>query len=388
MFGTRTHRWRRLRWLVFSAVVVAGGIAGFMFAIYERFAAAPEAAAEPLIVTIGYGDIENAIAVPGSLELRQIVAARADIAGELIEVLARAGDAVAEGQVLARIDPEVPALGLRSAQLGHQMLLDRLRPLEQALQSAEQQLARLERLGQTDAPVGPELEAARAAYATARIDRDRFLLEIEQSATELGRAERLLRATEIRAPISGTVIALDKELGALVYPADTVMQVANLAALSLVAELTEADLAVLRQDVDVYFTTLGSGSRRWPGVLRQLAPQPADRPNGVVRYHARIDVDNSSRELYPGMTTQAFFVSSSADNVLTVPVGALTIDQADARRATVEIVSASGAIETREITIGARDRINAEVIAGLSQGDRVVAGIVEPPRDTSDRDLR
>ena len=75
--------------------------------------------------------------------------------------------------------------------------------------------------------------------------------------------------------------------------------------------------------MDVYFTTLGSGNRRWYGNLRQILPTPLVE-NNVVLYTALFDVDNSDNALLSDMTAQIFFVTASAKNVLKIPVGALT----------------------------------------------------------------
>jgi macrolide-specific efflux system membrane fusion protein len=104
------------------------------------------------------------------------------------------------------------------------------------------------------------------------------------------------------------------------------------------------------------------------------------------RYLVEFDVENPANELYPGQATQAFFVTSSAENVLTVPVGALTLEDAtgDTRRATVQAVRDNGRTETREVVVRTMDRVNAEVVSGLAAGDRVVAGTVLPPPVVTD----
>jgi macrolide-specific efflux system membrane fusion protein len=47
------------------------------------------------------------------------------------------------------------------------------------------------------------------------------------------------------------------------------------------------------------------------------------------------------------------------------------------RNATVQLVLADGTRETREVVVGATDRVNAEIISGLVEGDRVLAGVIE-----------
>ena len=102
-----------------------------------------------------------------------------------------------------------------------------------------------------------------------------------------------------------------------------ILRIADLTTMTVEAGVSEADVTKLRVGMDVYFTTLGGGGRRWNGNLRQILPTPVIT-NNVVLYTALFDVDNSDSTLYSNMTAQIFFVTSSARNVLKVPVGAIT----------------------------------------------------------------
>lgn len=53
------------------------------------------------------------------------------------------------------------------------------------------------------------------------------------------------------------------------------------------------------------------------------------------------------------------------------------------RQAKVKVMAEDGSIEEREITIGISNRVHAEVLSGLKEGDRVIAGVREPERRTT-----
>lgn len=300
------NRKRHHRWIALVAVVAGAG--GYLWLVQRSDNTGDDlqtAAAEPLIVTIGYGRIENAIPAAGSLRPREIISVKAPVSGELVEIYAEVGDVVEAGQPLALIDAD---------------------------------------------------------------------LEPED--------------VEVPALLSGTIVAADLKRGAILMTsqaAPTILQLADLATLTVETEVSEVDIAALEDGIGVYFTTLGTGDRRWYGDLRQVLLTPTTR-NGIVFYTTRFDVDNTEGKLYPGMTTQVYFITSFADDVLTVPVGALSFTDAAGgnRSATVEAVGADGSTETRRITVGAMDRINAEVVSGLAAGDRVVAGIILPQVEIED----
>jgi len=286
-------------WVILSVALIASGILVFSLGLITDYVQEQAAAPEPLIVTIGYGDIENAIPAPGTLGTGELVSVLANATGEIAEFHAALGDRVAEGQLLATIDPDV----------------------------------------------GPGL-------------------------------------SEVRAPIAGSVVEITQRVGAwfnVSQTAPTLMVIADLENLSVTAEVFDNEVARVDDAVAVYFTTLGSDDRRWYGTGMRVRPTPT-MDNGIARYAVQFNVDNEAGELFPGMMTQVYFVISSAENVLRVPLGALTLGDAngDTRSATVEVVRPNGGTERRDVVVRATDRVNAEVVSGLVEGDRVIAGTILP----------
>jgi macrolide-specific efflux system membrane fusion protein len=464
-FLVNRKRRRRRRLAIFFAVVIAVG-GGYYWMTQQ---AEPEAEDEALIVTIGYGDIENAIPAAGTLQPKEVVPIGARASGELVEILVEVGDFVEEGDIVARIDASEQELRVQSSQYSLENQRNQVEQRELEVRNAERDYERTLALFDAEASTEQEKEAAENRLLTARTSLANLRIQILQSETNLAQEAVQLGYTEIKAPLSGTIISLDQKEGATLnasQTAPTVMQIADLTTLTVETEISEADIQALQTGVDVYFTTLGSGDRRWTGKLRKIDPM-GTVSNNVVLFNGSFDVDNSDGELYPNMTTQVFFVTSSAQNVLSVPLGALTFtdspssgspvsggpagansedfaamreqfrqgggevtpemrarieqvrangggggfpgggggfpggggqrggSQASAgssagslnlassialnepRKATVELVLADGTRQEREVVVGAMDRVNAEVISGLKEGDRVVAGIVQ-----------
>jgi macrolide-specific efflux system membrane fusion protein len=473
---------RRNRRLIALLIIVAGGGGGYYWMTQQSTEVAEN---EDLIVTIEYGDIENAIPAAGTLQPKEVVPIGARASGELVEILVEVGDYVDEGQVVARIDAREQELRVRNSRLNLENQENQLAQRELDVRNSERDFERTQNLFAEDAATQQELESAESRLLQAQTSLRNLQISIEQSETSLEQEEVQLDYTEIKAPFAGTIISLDQKEGATLnasQTAPTVMQIADLRTLTVETEISEADIQALQTGVDVYFTTLGSGDRRWTGTLRKIDPMGTVQ-NNVVLFNGSFDVDNSDRELYPNMTTQVFFVTSSAKNVLTVPVGALTFTDSPAgarltgrqgpgednpemaamiqqfreggeitpemraqfeqmrasgnfpgggrggpggggfqrggggfpdggsfgdgdsqsqsssasvpnlaasialnepRNATVEVVLADGARETREVVVGAMDRVNAQVLSGLTQGERVIAGVIETAVEEDD----
>jgi macrolide-specific efflux system membrane fusion protein len=137
-----------------------------------------------------------------------------------------------------------------------------------------------------------------------------------------------------------------------------------------------------------YFTTLGNSERRWPGKVRQILPTP-QIVNDVVLYDVLIDVKNEGRQLMTSMTTQVFFIFGKAENALIIPAEALTRRAArednDKGKAYRVAVMAETGREQRVIHVGLQTRTQAEVVAGLAEGEKIAlnrpAGAANQPNN-------
>lgn len=206
--------------------------------------------------------------------------------------------------------------------------------------------------------------------------------QIRQTESSLKGDQADLDYTRIYAPMSGTVVQQLANQGQTLnanQTAPVVVQIADLSTMTVRTQVSEADISRLQPGMSAYFSTLGQPNRRWEGTLRQILPTP-EVINNVVLFNALFDVPNEDGQLLPQMSAQVFFVNESAENVLTVPVAALSKplrNEADATpvrgsRHEVQVLDAQGRPQLRTITVGTRNRVVAEVIEGLNEGDRVV----------------
>lgn len=405
-FPDTQKRRRRLLALILVIAVIGGGFYWANLPVEEI------AGEESLIVTVEYGDIENAIPAPGTLLPKEIVPIGARASGELVEIFVEVGDYVEQGQIVAQIDASEQELRVQSSELNLQNQRNQIAQRELEVRNAERDYARTLALFDAEASTEQEVENAEDRLLSARTSLENLRIQILQGETNLERDRVQLNYTQIKAPLSGTVITLDQKEGATLNAsrtAPTVMQIADLTTLTVETEISESDIQVLRTGVDVYFTTLAGGDRRWTGTLRKIDPV-GTVSNYIVLFNGSFDVDNSDGELYPNMTTEVYFVTSSVRNVLTVPLAALTFKNSwpvsaeswtsqtqhsngaglnlaetlalnERRSAAVEFVLPDGTTEFRQVVVGAIDLTNAEVISGLEAGDRVIANPVPIEED-------
>ncbi len=213
----------------------------------------------------------------------------------------------------------------------------------------------------------------------AKAQIDYLNAQIQQAQSELDKDKTNLNYTKIYAPMTGTIVSLDVKEGETVnanQTTPTIGRVADLNTMTAQAQVAEADISRLKEGMDVYFTTLGSNSRKWVGHVRQILPTP-ETENNVVLYSVLVDVDNKDRALMTGMTTQMYFVLGNAENALLIPVSALVkrdaqSDTKDGQAYLVKVPTSPENSEDRTIIVGLTDRTSAQVISGLSEGDKVL----------------
>ncbi|MFT3690953.1 efflux RND transporter periplasmic adaptor subunit [Paenirhodobacter sp.] len=373
---------RRLfrRLAVLAVIVVAGGVS-----VWLR----PGSGEALITEEVNRGDIETFVTAVGRLQPRAFVDVGAQASGQLRRLMVAVGDQVAVGQPLAELDPEVQNAKVAASRAE----LERLEAVleeQQALADFDAaQLARNGALARRNAVSDLRLEESRRDMRTSAARVAATRAQIRQMQSTLRADEAALAYTSIDAPMAGTVLSIDAREGQTLnanYSAPQIMRIADLNTMTVWTEVSEADVTRLWVGMDVVFTTLGHGVRRWQAKLRQILPAP-QKPDqtadsgavsgNVVLYAALFDVENEGGALRPEMTAQVSFVTASAKDVVLAPLSALK-DAAGEPFMTGDTafvaVAAAGGVERRQIRLGLRDRFTAEVVAGLKAGERIVTG--------------
>ncbi|WP_339857215.1 efflux RND transporter periplasmic adaptor subunit [Pseudohongiella acticola] len=376
---------------------------------------------QALLATVNIGSIENTIAAAGSLQPSDYVDVGAQVSGQLQRLYVEIGDIVSEGQLLAEIDARVQEARVEASRASIESLESQIASRQATLELARSNAKRQARLNTQNATSQLDYDNAMVALATAESNVIQLQKQIEQSRASLESEATELEFTRIYAPMAGTVVSIAMEEGRTLnasQSAPTILRIADLGTMTVEADISEADIGDIKPGMEVYFTTLGGGQRRWYGSVRQILPTPTIESN-VVLYTGLFDVENTDGSLLPEMTAQVFFITASARDVLTVPLGAITLLDAPRRRTPAErdsaasgdsppatenalprevmasimtaarergitprpalatVIDANGTEVQKQLMIGVSSRVSAEVLAGLEAGDQVVAGIIQ-----------
>jgi macrolide-specific efflux system membrane fusion protein len=407
----RPGRWPRSVRITLALAALALLVIGGYFAWQAWFAGDDD---EAVITAVAQrGNLEDTVTATGTLQPKEFVDVGTQVSGQLKRLHVEVGATVKAGQLLAEIDPSVYQAKVDGdrAQLLNQR--SQLAERQAQLALAEQQLRRQRNLAREDATTTDAVQSAEAAQKAALAQADSVRAQIQQTESTLRGDLANLSYTKIHAPIAGTVVSQAAKQGQTLnanQQAPIVMRIADLATMTVQAQVSEADVQKLRIGMDVYFTTLGGSNRRFYGKLRQIPPTP-NVVNNVVLYDALFDVDNPDRALMTQMTAQVFFVVASARNAVLVPVAALRPVPTEGRQrgtgerkrerksgertglsrgerasgadpraqfsnsaALVSVVGADGEVSDREVRVGVMNRVSAEIVSGLEAGEKVVVG--------------
>ena len=330
-------------------------------------------------VTVTRGTIEEVVTSQGKLEAKQYVDVGTQVSGQLKAIHVDIGDSVSKGQLLAEIDPRVYQAQVEAGEARLNSLRAQLNQQKAEAVLAEQNLKRNQNLIAVDAVSRQALQETESQAAVAKAQVDSIAAQIQETESNLKASRTNLSYTKIYAPIAGTVTTLPTKEGQTLnanQTAPTIMQIANLDVMTVRAQVAEADVNRLKENMPAYFTTLGDSERRWQGNVRQIQPSP-QIVNDVVLYDVLIDVKNEGRWLMTGMTTQVFFVLGKAENALIVPAEALTRrapreDNGKGKAYRVVVGTGEKGREQRVIRVGLQTRTQAEVTDGLEEGERIV----------------
>jgi HlyD family secretion protein len=371
---------RRRRWpyaLVALALVAAGSLA------YWR-ARAGEEAPKYRFATVERGDIEYVVSATGKLDPVTKVAVGTQVSGIISEILVDFNDEVKKGQVVARIDPTLLESAVRDARA------NLARNLAQQ-QQLENEYGRLERLFAAGLTSQTEYDTAKYSLEVGRET-------VRSSEIALARAQQNLSYATIYAPIAGTVIERNVDVGQTVAASFSAPQLfliaADLKKMQILATVDESDIGRIAEGQSVRFTVSAYPDRRFDGMVRQVRLQSTLVEN-VVNYTVVIDVENAERLLLPGMTATVDFHVETARDVLKVQNAALrfrpTADMlAEIRRsgaarpegrgsggggARLWILGADGKLSTVPVKTGLTDGQWTEIEGdGVEEGMEAIAG--------------
>lgn len=378
----------RRQWLAVAALLLLGAGA---FALWRPPTEAPRLLTAPARIA----DLEESVLASGTIEAFEQVSVGAQVSGQLKTLKVALGDDVEKGQLVAEIDSLTQQNTLKNAEAQLANVEAQKVAKQALLRQYELAFVRQQTMLAQDAGARSDFEAAEATLGTTRAELAALDAQIRQAAIAVDSARVNLGYTRIVSPIAGKVVAVVTKQGQTVnanQSAPTLIKVAQLDRVTIKAEISEADITRVKPGQGVRFTILGEPAQRYETTLRSIEPAPTSiasdsstssssgsstsgsstSSSTAIYYNGVFDVANPDHTLRISMTTEVNIVLGEARGALTIPATAL--EKAGDGRYRVRVLGRDQRVEPREVRIGMNNKIDAQVLDGLREGEQVVIG--------------
>lgn len=292
----------------------------------------------------------NQVKVSGNIEVTT-VGVGFKIAGHVDRRLVDEGESVKKGKNVAKMetaDLELDVANAKAQLLATQATLAQLkngsrpqdvsaaravvRSAEADRNNAAVEYQRMQQLFAKGAVAAQERDRSQTAYATAQARADQTmqqlslavegprLEEIDLAAARVEQAKQVLNLSQTRrsyaqitAPVDGVVLSKNIEAGEYVSPGTPVVTIGDLNQVWLKAYIAETDLGKVKLGQDVAVTTDTYPGKVYKGNIGFIASEAEFTPKSIqtaeervkLVYRIKITLDNTSRELKPGMPADA-----------------------------------------------------------------------------------
>lgn len=394
-----------MRWIG-AAIVVSGAVIGGVIGALNRGGGDKPAAI--VVAVADRGAVTLDVATTGTVEPATTRSLTFAVSGTVASVHVRAGNKVSKGQKLAVLDTTDAADTLTDARTALTEARDRLGDARTVAAKATASATTCARTGKTAEPaavagirapliepmavqppadpaaspapaIGGRMQAppigGRAATPCAtRGYPDTGSDQVLTAEQQVNRAERAvevaqqaLDGTAVTAPIAGTVVAVEGDVGDQIRSGSTFVSLADTYSMQVRADFPEADAGALTAG-QTATVSLADSDDVYAAEVVQV--DPAGTSDGtLVRYGVLLSFADSPADLLVGQSAQVKVRTGEVTDALRVPSTA--VHDVSGGSGTV-LVRAANRSEERVVTVGLRGDQYTEITGGLEQGDQVV----------------
>ncbi|HPD56260.1 MAG TPA: efflux RND transporter periplasmic adaptor subunit [Smithellaceae bacterium] len=350
------------------------------------------------LVSAQRGDFQVTIEEEGRTRLKQRFTVSAPTAGYMKRVDLKVGDAVKKGQHLVILEPlRSPSLDPRShaqaqlsvsaAQAALEAAIEKERAATSESEYAEKRLERMTNLFSKGYIAKDQFEqsetetkkarayklSAKAAVDMARADLERAKTNLQNFSVPKSIGKQSL--VYVNAPVNGSVFRLYRESEGAVNIGEPLMDIGNQKDLEIRAEVLSSDAVKIKKGTPVIFKRWGQ-EETLQGIVRVVEPAGFTKISslGVEEQRVLVIVDITTEQdkwqaLGDGYRLEAHFIIWEGKDILQVPTSALFRQG----NQWAVFVAERGKARRRTVEVGQRNGLAAQIISGLSEGEKVVA---------------
>lgn len=386
-------------------------------------------AARVVVEKVDTHTIVETVSAIGKIYPEVEVKISSDVSGEIIDIFFNEGDSVKQGQLLAKINPDLYESGLDQAQAGFQNAKSQqsssaanLARIKGALDLAQQTYDRQKGLYADKIISKAEMEQATNNLTAAKSEYKSFQQSliaqkytVKSAGARVDEARKNYNRTVIYAPMDGIISSKtsfkgERVVGTSQMAGTEMMRIADMNKMEVRVDVNENDIVRVKigdtaiVEVDAY------DGKKFKGVVTEIANSAksltgsalAVNTNDVANFIVKIRILPSSYEdliskkrpfpFRPGMSATVEIVTAVKSESLSIPSGAVALrakrDSSARNRVgkkkeeselnetgeqvEVVFVSSNGKVEKREVVTGIQDAEYVEIISGLKKGEKIV----------------
>ncbi|MCT7529378.1 efflux RND transporter periplasmic adaptor subunit [Aliarcobacter cryaerophilus] len=297
--------------------------------IYIFFPKSDSQKVEYITSKVNSGDLKVVVSASGNIKPTNSVEIGIEVSGTIKEIFVDFNDEVKVGQVLAKIDTTKLEAQVESSRAALAIAKANQKESEVALKNKKLLYDRTKKMFDNSGgkyPSQNEFDDAKFAYESAIAVLEASKSKVAQASSNLKNDLQNLEKASVKSSIDGIVLNKEVEIGqtlAATMQAPKLFTLAkDLTNMDLVVSIDEADVADIKDNLDVTFTVDAYSNKEFKGKIKQVRLNPITT-NGVVTYETVVSVDNSELLLKPGMTANAKIITKNIKDQILIPNSAL-----------------------------------------------------------------
>ena len=375
--------------------IIIGSLASVILAIvaYSFIKEDNSAVIEAKTIAAKKGDVTTMVTATGTVEPITQVEVGTQVSGVVEKIYVDYNSVVTEGQLIAELDKTNLRAALTQAQAAYDNAVSQ-RNYMRTIYDRQKTLYDNQVISKSD------FDDSQYNFETAKGTVTQRLSDLEKARTNLSYAD-------IYSPIDGVVLSRAIDEGQTVaasFSTPTLFTIAqDLREMQVEADVDEADIGGVKDGQRVTFTVDAYLGETFEGTVTQIRLDPTVTSN-VVTYTVVIKADNPDLKLKPGLTATISIYTLELKDVLTAEAKAinfkptppvmmayneqqnLSVDppkgqpgenkgqpkSEDENSSMVWVLGENGAISPKQVTLGASDGVNVQILSGIKEGDQLV----------------
>jgi HlyD family secretion protein len=375
-------------------------------------------AVEVRMETVQKRDLVASVTASGQVRPQTKVDVASDVAGKIIKLSVKEGQIVTAGQFLLQIDQAQP---LAAVERSTAVVASARSQLTQARANLEQAQKSYDRTASIKKVNSQFITDEQMEQLKTSVDVNKSLVDaathsVDQASASLNDAKSALSKTTLYAPMSGRVTRLVVEQGETAVPgtfnkdAATLLTISDMSTLETRVKVDETDVARIKLgdsaqvQIDAFPDTTFVGKvTKISNSSVKAATASADQ---AVDYEVTIQLLNAPKDTRPDFSATAKVITDKRTGVLSVPIIALTVRENQAVPAGdtavglgkarpakeigkkdiegVFVVGTDNKVTFRAVKVGIAGEKHFEIVGGLKEGEKIVAGTYQAIRELKD----